>query len=89
MNAFDHLENAVVLDRLKRSCFYIQEHYKTNPFMLKLLRESPTIFKIWYDTNFYRTSFWDAARDTFVSMLENDVEIEFLRHLATVGTKCF
>ena len=89
MDAFQHLENAVVLDRLKKSCFFIQENYKSNPFTLKLLRESPVIFKIWYDTNLYRTSFWDAARDTFVSMLENDVEIEFLRHLSMVGVKCY
>ena len=89
MNSFDHLENAIVLDRLRRSCNFIQENYKTNPFLLKLLRESPLIWQICYNTNLFRCTFWDAARETFVRMLENDLEIEFLRHLATVGTKCY
>ena len=87
----DHLDNAIILDRLRRSCDYIQIHYKVNPFFLKLLRENMMIFKIWCSSssNFYRVSFWEAAKDTFIRMLEEDEDIEFLRHVAQVTMSCY
>ena len=89
MNTVDILDNIVVLDRLRRSCHYVQDNWKANPFMIKLLQENPVLFNIWNNTNFYRQSFFDAAKDTFIQMLEKDIDIEYLRYFSQITMSCY
>lgn len=87
MDAPELLGCALLVEKLRKSCDYVQKNYHENPYLVRFIDEHMEIAKITRSTWFYTGSLWKNLKPVFIRMIDEDDDLSYLILFGEIYTR--